>query len=429
MIVVTAPGIGTVRALTWDDENRLTRTIEGGTATDYVYDDAGKRVIKKSGLGEVLYVNENYSVRNGDVASCHIFAGNTRVATTMKAPGADESVYYYHGDHLGSSSVVTNGAGAFHEGLEYFPYGETWVHASASPGSQSMPYRFTSKEQDPETGLYYFGARYYDARLSKWISTDPALGSYLPGAGEGDDDLPGIGGVFNPVNMNVYHYGGNNPVRFIDPDGNVIEYQGYVLPYPAGTSVAITSKFGNRIIYQQSGPNWFSIRVPVIRSHEGVDSIPSILPKIERTKVPVVAVANGIVTFSGRRGWYGNCIDIMHGYDEAGGPVVTRYAHLLDNSLRVNKGDRVSKDQELGLVGSTGKSTGPHVHYEIHIHNTSINPQFINVEHLIHIPLSNSFGGRYNEGFFINILNMNGNNNSSSRSGDCGFSFTTGVSW
>ncbi len=142
----------------------------------------------------------------------------------MKAPGADESVYYYHGDHLGSSSVVTNGAGAFHEGLEYFPYGETWVHASASPGSQSMPYRFTSKEQDPETGLYYFGARYYDARLSKWISTDPALGSYLPGAGEGDDDLPGIGGVFNPVNMNVYHYGGNNPLIYIDPDGEKVYY-------------------------------------------------------------------------------------------------------------------------------------------------------------------------------------------------------------
>jgi RHS repeat-associated protein len=222
MIIVTAPGIGTVRALTWDDENRLTRTIEGGSATDYVYDDAGKRVIKKSGLGEVLYVNENYSVRNGDVASCHIFAGNTRVATTMKAPGADESVYYYHGDHLGSSSVVTSGAGAFHEGLEYFPYGETWVHASASPGNHSMPYRFTGKEQDPETGLYYFGARYYDARLSKWISTDPALGKYLPGAGKGNDDLPGMGGVFNPVNMSVYHYGGNNPLVYIDPDGKKI---------------------------------------------------------------------------------------------------------------------------------------------------------------------------------------------------------------
>ncbi len=212
MIMVTAPGIGTVRALTWDDENRLTRTIEGGSATDYVYDDAGKRVIKKSGLGEVLYVNENYSVRNGDVASCHIFAGNTRVATAMKAPGADESVYYYHGDHLGSSSVVTNGAGAFHEGLEYFPYGETWVHASASPGSQSMPYRFTSKEQDPETGLYYFGARYYDARLSKWISTDPAFNKFL-------DSYVGMGGIYNSKNLDIYGFTHDNPVIYTDPDG------------------------------------------------------------------------------------------------------------------------------------------------------------------------------------------------------------------
>ncbi|MBN2078555.1 MAG: RHS repeat-associated core domain-containing protein [Spirochaetes bacterium] len=213
----------------------MTKTLNRCDETVYSYDDGGIRAIKRGKYGEILYVNENYSVRNGDVASYHIFAGNTRVATAMKAPGADESVYYYHGDHLGSSSVVTNGTGAFHEGLEYFPYGETWVHdAPTAPGSQSMPYRFTSKEQDEETGLYYFGARYYDARLSKWISTDPALGKYLPGAGKGDDDLPGIGGVFNPVNMNVYHYGGNNPLIYIDPDGNRIAHplQGLLSPLP-----------------------------------------------------------------------------------------------------------------------------------------------------------------------------------------------------
>src|SRR4030042_2324652 len=81
-------------------------------------------------------------------------------------------------------------------------------------------YKFTSKEQDPETGLYYFGARYYEPRLSRWISTDPAAERYLPGAGKGDDGLPGKGGIFNPGNNNLYSYCVNNPVKHIDPDGN-----------------------------------------------------------------------------------------------------------------------------------------------------------------------------------------------------------------
>jgi RHS repeat-associated protein len=89
---------------------------------------------------------------------------------------------------------------------------------------------------DKETGLYYFGARYYDARMSRWISTDPAFveGKYFPKPNDYDTEhdfywylqqdgskkLPGIGGVFNAVNMDVYHYAGNNPVKLVDPDGN-----------------------------------------------------------------------------------------------------------------------------------------------------------------------------------------------------------------
>ena len=98
-----------------------------------------------------------------------------------------------------------------------------------------LQYKFTAKEYDPETGLYYFGARYYDARLSRWVSADPALqaGRYFPKPYDFDTEhdyywyleqdtskkLPGIGGVFNAVNMDVYHYGGNNPVRMKDYDG------------------------------------------------------------------------------------------------------------------------------------------------------------------------------------------------------------------
>ncbi|HKM22248.1 MAG TPA: RHS repeat-associated core domain-containing protein, partial [Lachnospiraceae bacterium] len=163
--------------------------------------------------------------------SKHIYLGDTRVLTKVaRADGFEtneDSIkqYYYHSDHLGSAQLITNADGDEYERIEYTPYGELWVEKASAASNIDIPYRFTGKERDEETGLYYFGARYLDPKYSRWLSTDPALSDYIPGAPVNDEakkrnkNLPGMGGVFNTVNLHLYHYAGNNPVKYIDPDG------------------------------------------------------------------------------------------------------------------------------------------------------------------------------------------------------------------
>jgi RHS repeat-associated protein len=228
---------GTLRIIDWDEENRIQRIVDNGNEKTYKYNDAGERVIKVSAQGETVYVNQFFVIRNGSVATKHVFAGSSRLVsklakqenptiaaqnkgTTAVTDGPNEhQMYFYHPDHLGSSSYVTDQRGKVFQHLEYFPFGETWVEESSN--TQRTPYLFTAKELDEDTGLYYFGARYYDARTSVWASVDPILGSYLSGKA-------GMGGVYNPFNLGLYSYGHLNPVKFVDPDGNIVEHSGKI---------------------------------------------------------------------------------------------------------------------------------------------------------------------------------------------------------
>ncbi|MDX9697645.1 MAG: RHS repeat-associated core domain-containing protein [Bacteroidales bacterium] len=105
--------------------------------------------------------------------------------------------YFYHPDHLGSSSWITDGSGQAIQHLHYLPFGEDWVDQRNS--SWNAPYTFSGKEKDVETGYGYFGARYYDSGLSIWLSVDPMSDKY--------------------PNMSPYNYCANNPVKLIDPNG------------------------------------------------------------------------------------------------------------------------------------------------------------------------------------------------------------------
>ena len=126
-------------------------------------------------------------------------------------------LYYYHADHLQSAQFITDANGEKYEHIEYTPYGELWIEETA-PGVDKLPFRFTGKELDEETGLYYYGARYLDPKYSRWLSGDPAIGEYIPQAGADTSKLPN-GGVYNSFNFAVFGYANNNPIKYNDPTG------------------------------------------------------------------------------------------------------------------------------------------------------------------------------------------------------------------
>jgi RHS repeat-associated protein len=108
---------------------------------------------------------------------------------------------YYHSDHLGSASFVTDRGGDVVQHLQYLPYGELFVSQRNTEEFDSR-YKFTAKELDNETNYTYFGARYYDSELSVWLSVDPMSDKY--------------------PSLSPYCYSANNPVVLVDPNGTSI---------------------------------------------------------------------------------------------------------------------------------------------------------------------------------------------------------------
>ena len=111
--------------------------------------------------------------------------------------GEPEETFYYHSDHLGSTSYITDKDGNITQYDAYLPYGELLVDEHSS--SEDLPYKFNGKELDEETGLYYYGARYMQPMASIWYGVDPLTEEYAEISG--------------------YVYCHANPVILFDPDG------------------------------------------------------------------------------------------------------------------------------------------------------------------------------------------------------------------
>jgi RHS repeat-associated protein len=181
---------------------RIASKLGGG------WDNNGKGPLK-AGDGKVNYPKKTQDLVDAIVKNLKFLGADGQILTAGNSgktpPGqlkggtstAESFRYFYHPDHLGSTSYVTDAAGEVYQHLEYFAFGETFVEEHSN--TDRTPYLFNGKELDEETGLYYYGARYYDPRTSVWLAVDKL-----------SDDAP---------SWTPYRYGFNNPIRYSDPGG------------------------------------------------------------------------------------------------------------------------------------------------------------------------------------------------------------------
>jgi len=183
----------------WDFENRLTSvTLPGsGGTVSFKYDPFGRRIQKSSASGTTDYLYDGANVIEEVDSSGAVLARYTQ------GSGLDEplavlrsgTTTYYEADGLGSVTSLSNSTGALANTYTYDSFG----NLSASTGTVTNPLRYTAREFESETGLYYYRARYYDSGTGRFLGEDPLK--------------------VNGVPKNVYGYVLNNPVRYVDPDG------------------------------------------------------------------------------------------------------------------------------------------------------------------------------------------------------------------
>jgi len=151
-----------------------------------------------------------------EITNDNVRAGYTYLPNALK----ETAQFFFHPDHLGSTTLITDRHGNITQFITLMPFGELLVSEHLT--ARNVPFLFTGKEMDSETGLYYFGYRYFDPRLAIWLGVDPLWEWY-----------PHIGG---------FVYTANNPIRFIDPDGRQIAVAENV--YGGQTSITINFNAG-----------------------------------------------------------------------------------------------------------------------------------------------------------------------------------------
>jgi len=170
-----------------------------------------------------------------------------------------EEIFYYLSDHLGGIDVVTDENGNIVEHKDYLPYGAERLgeqlggqlggQLDATPDPQYDPpldpqpenYGYTGKELDDETGLYYYGARYYDPQIGRFTQIDPLV------LGESGKPLADV--LSNPQALNGYSYVLNNPMRYVDEEGMYKSDVHYTLTNYLALKAGLDSTIANEIAF------------------------------------------------------------------------------------------------------------------------------------------------------------------------------------
>ena len=147
-----------------------------------------------------------------------------------------EETFFYHSDHLDSTSYITDDKANITQYDAYLPYGELLVDEHSS--SEDLPYKFNGKQFDEETGMNYYGARYYEPRLSLWMSVDRFAEKYPATSG--------------------YNYAINNPVQYIDINGDSIRVSSENRELFNKTLKDVFGEFSSKFSYTQSDMLVFS---------------------------------------------------------------------------------------------------------------------------------------------------------------------------
>jgi len=181
----------------YDGEDRMVSSASTGGTTAYVYDGDGRRVQKTTGGATTTFVYD----AGGNMAAEYVNGA---------PPAAPCGTCYLVADHLGSTRAVVDAtSGKIVELHDYLPFGEeipAGMNGRAALWGSGFPnQKFTGKERDSETGLDYFGARYFSGPQGRFTSPDPSMdGNRIVG---------------NPQRWDRYNYVINNPLLRIDPDG------------------------------------------------------------------------------------------------------------------------------------------------------------------------------------------------------------------
>ena len=370
------------RTYEWNAENQMTGTTDESLTVNYTYGADGKRASKYTHSRETLYFNDYWvwhidsatRSRGGKVTK-NIYLGTERVASRIGSyntyDGEErENTFFYHPDHLGSAQLVTDHSGNEYQRLEYTPYGETWMDLKSETSLiTKLPYKFSAKELDEETGLYYYGARYLDPKMSRWISADPAMntGEYF------SNPDAGMGGIYNHVNFNLYHYAGNNPINYTDPDGRRSG-----IPAALESQIVQRNTMANGNTTASCGLTNEAQRIMTAQKTCSYGTTSEIRQTIaENTKRTdmwgVYAIKSGVVIQiqtmdpdlkpdDPKQPVYGNNIIIR----DADGTFV-RYAHL--ESINFKVGASVEEGTQIGIMGDTGRGLpGPCKHLHVSVY-------------------------------------------------------------